>query len=84
MNIAAILGDGPRRPVAYEGMIAADALDLDDAVTVTLSDFDDGRQVFGPCPWMPRGELLPSRGDRALVVFSDDGDPWIVAWTPYD
>lgn len=34
--------------------------------------------------WMPRagaaGQELPQRGDDALVVFDDNGDPWVVAW----
>lgn len=24
--------------------------------------------------------ILPEQGDTALVVFDDEGDPWVVAW----
>lgn len=34
------------------------------------------------CPWMPRGEQLPAKGDAALVVESDAGELWVVAWWP--
>lgn len=34
---------------------------------------------FGPCPYQPRGNAHPQRGQRALVVFTDDG-PWVAAW----
>jgi hypothetical protein len=63
-------------------MIASGADSVSDQVDVVLDDFDDGRQVFGPCAWMPRGDVMPTRGDPCLVVFSDYGDPWVIAWTP--
>lgn len=34
------------------------------------------------CPWMPRGETLPAKGDAALVVESDAGELWVIAWWP--
>lgn len=84
MGIEQLAGGGAsrRRPIAYEGMIARDVPDVDEMLTVTLADFDDGRQLFGPCPWVPRADMLPARGDRCLVVFSDADDPWVVAWWP--
>jgi hypothetical protein len=45
---------------------------------------------IGPCFWQPRvvdiaGEatvVLPSRNDRCLVAFDQDGDSWVVMWWP--
>jgi hypothetical protein len=34
------------------------------------------------CPWPPRGDALPAPGDAALVVESDAGELWCVAWWP--
>ncbi len=30
--------------------------------------------------WGPSGAVYPSSGDRALVVISDEGLPWIIEW----
>jgi hypothetical protein len=32
--------------------------------------------------WMPRGALVPTVGDIALVVLDDFGDAWVPAWGP--
>ncbi|WP_217913242.1 hypothetical protein [Miltoncostaea marina] len=34
------------------------------------------------CPWMARGAALPAPGDAALVVESDAGELWVIAWWP--
>jgi hypothetical protein len=51
-----------------------------DGVEVILPHFS-ATQRWGPCPWQPRGTAQPQAGDRALVVFADDGaTPWVVQW----
>lgn len=61
------------------GEILDTAAGAGDLVRVRL-DGDRGQYV-GPMSFMPRGAVLPSAGDRALVAFeSSSGDPWIVAW----
>lgn len=37
----------------------------------------------GPCPYPMRDAVLPKTGDRCLLVYSNFGQPWIVAWWPY-
>jgi hypothetical protein len=32
--------------------------------------------------WMPRGAVLPSAGDVALVAFDETGEPWLIAFSP--
>ncbi len=70
-----------------EGRVARAPTGLDDDLFVTVDAFDRVHE-HGPCPWMPRGALLPARGDRCLVAIAadEDGDPspWVVAWWPYD
>jgi hypothetical protein len=40
---------------------------------------------IGPCPYPLRGAAgLPAKGNRALVITSDENEPWIVAWWPYE
>jgi phage baseplate assembly protein W len=49
-------------------------------VEVILPQFS-ATQRWGPCPWLPRGTAEPQAGDRALVVFADNGaTPWVVQW----
>lgn len=63
---------------AWAGRIADDP--TDDGVEVTLDAY--GPLRFGPAPYMPRGATEPTRGDRALVVFDDGDEPWVVTWWP--
>lgn len=43
--------------------------------------FDSGVPIAAPAP---PAILMPSRGDRALFIRSDQGLYWCVAWWPYD
>lgn len=89
MSWAAILqlskqGDDAR---VFEGVVDDDASSLSDEVRVIIPahDYD---QPFGPAPWMPRGDLLPAKGDRCVVALAETDDPgepevWILAWWPF-
>lgn len=61
-------------------------------VYVSVPGFDGRkRQLYGPCPWMPRvqpgpeisAEESPQVGNPALVMFDDTGECWVVAWWPH-
>jgi hypothetical protein len=72
----------------WEGVVATTATAGDQPVMVTIESFDGGVADHGPCYWMPRalaggGVAFPSKGDHALVVFNESGDPWITAWWPF-
>lgn len=71
-------GDGPP-PAGHAGTIV-DVL-ADGRVLVVLGAFGDAH-TWGPCPAMPRGALAPEVGGACLVVFDDDGQPWVPAWQP--
>lgn len=78
--------EGPL-PIAYTAAFADDAASPSAELRVTIPGFDQGRHVWGPVVWAPRvgaaGEAVyPARGDRALVIFSDERTPWVVAWSP--
>jgi hypothetical protein len=49
---------------------------------VTIDDFAEGKQRFGPCYWTPQGSNLPVRGDKVLVAFDSNQEPWVVMWIP--
>lgn len=34
------------------------------------------------CAWTPRSDIEPTTGDAALVIESDAGDLWVIAWWP--
>lgn len=68
------------RPAGYEAKVANDPDDGNDKLFVTIKAFDGGKHKWGPCLFMPKAGQLPQKGDRALVVFSDAGEPWVVCW----
>ena len=73
--------------LAYEAVIASTPGDAEELVSVTVDGIDEGEHVFDEAPWTPRGgavQEIPEVGNRALVVFSDDGRPWVIAWWPVE
>ncbi|HXI18849.1 MAG TPA: hypothetical protein VNM48_20995 [Chloroflexota bacterium] len=76
LDTATSTGGGP-----YACTIAANAV-MGALVSVTGGAFGQVR-VTG-AKWMARpgttAPELPIRGDAALVVFDDNGDPWVVSW----
>lgn len=76
-------------PVAYECAITTDGVnDPSDQVDAKEISEDGNGFVHEDCRWEPRlnadGSVrYPDRGDRALIIISDDKEPWIVSWTPY-
>lgn len=74
--------DQRERPAAVRGTIASAPIDSTTKVYVTIESFDGGENRHGPCRWMPRLISGPAVGDEALVVFDEQGDPWVVAWWP--
>lgn len=54
---------------------------LTDGVGVVIPAFDELKlEVIRY--WMPRGDVLPAEGDAALVAYADDGEPWLIAFSP--
>jgi hypothetical protein len=70
---------------AWDGLVATDAADLSDPIYVRIPDLAGDLQI-GPCRWQSRDDTsLPARNDRCLVVFANNtGEPWVVAWWPFD
>lgn len=64
----------------HEAFIATDP-DADGRVMVVVPGFDPDRRL-GPCPVMPRGTAMPTRGCRALVQLSAEDSPWVLGWEP--
>lgn len=74
---------GPAASPFIEAEIATTPATEEEEVYVLI---DSSQQRVGPCRWTPRpgpaGPVLPARGDRALVVVSDQGHRHIVWWGP--
>jgi hypothetical protein len=69
--------------VARRGKVRKAPADADSPLTVTLVNFSQKYSYTVPAgQWMPRGSTLPIAGDLCLVVFDDDGDAWVPAWSP--
>lgn len=58
------------------------AATLTDEVFVLIPGIDNSQYQHGPCRWMPRDTDYPTAGDVCLVIFDDDANPWIAAWSP--
>lgn len=76
----------PAQPAAFAGRFTATATTVDDELTVRVPWLDSTRTGI-PVQWMPNGDVLPSKDDRAWVMeaVSEDGDgnEWIVVmWRP--
>jgi hypothetical protein len=69
-------GDKP-----VEGVVVQAPASPTDLLAVAIPSFDD-QQGFTEFRWMPRGDDLPTVGARCLVVFTSDGNGWVVAWWP--
>lgn len=48
-----------------------------DQVSVAVQDFDNGRQEFGPVPFLP-SDAPPSIDDRVFLHFDHAGNPALV------
>ena len=69
-----------RTPVAFRGRISESALNIQQRIRVTIDTL--GEVTHGPCRWTPRGQMLPKKGDLALIMFDETQEPWIVVWWP--
>lgn len=56
-------------------------VDEADTLSVVIPSFDP-LKVEEVRFWMPRGTDIPSEGDEALIAYSEDSEPWLVAWVP--
>lgn len=66
--------------VGWRALISKAPASMSARCSVTVDSM--GKQQFDRCRWMPRGEDLPARGDRALIVLDELGDAWVIAWWP--
>lgn len=72
-----------------QGTVASNPVDVDDPAYVVVPSRSPIHR-WGPAPYSPRIEpggatyAIPSRGDRCLVAFDDEDQPWIIEWWPYD
>lgn len=81
-------GRQPGRPrlIAFEcDIITPDVADPADQVDV--KERNGNKMIHRDCRWSAHsddtGPVYPSKGDRALLLLSDEGMPWIVEWTSY-
>jgi hypothetical protein len=69
-----------RPPVAVRATVANTPEDGADDLYVLVESFDGAHQRFGPCYFAPKAGELPARHDDALVVFDENGQPWVTVW----
>jgi hypothetical protein len=77
-------GRGPVLQGSWPGKVAVAPTSISDKMFVTIDDFAEGKQRFGPCYWTPQGSNLPVRGDKVLVQFDSNQEPWVVMWIPQE
>ena len=67
--------EGPRPPV--QGLIHRAPASVGDTVRVLVPGFS-GDHFYEVDHWDPRGVALPQVGDKALLIFDEDGEPWLL------
>jgi hypothetical protein len=71
------LGTGPQ---ALEAEFATDIETISDQAWVRIRSFDQGRQRWPADGWDSHGDTLPQAGDRCVVIISNLGRLWVLAW----
>lgn len=71
-----------RAPHGWSGTILDTAADAGDRVRVRLTAFAESGSYFGPMPFMPRGDVLPTEGDPCVVLGDEDRAYYVVWWEP--
>lgn len=74
--------DREERPVSCTGRVSRPPTTLSDTMAVVLPDYGPAYPFdVAAGHWMPRGALLPTANAQCLVVFDDEGDAWVPAWS---
>lgn len=67
----------------WHGKIASNPTDVSDRLSVVVPDFDPDYQ-WENCRWQSRDSTsLPVRGDACVVVLTNRGEAWVLAWWPF-
>ena len=71
------------KPSAIAAKVATTANSSDDEVYVTVNNPEGTEPRLGPVQWRPgiddAGDVTyPVRGDRCAVIFTNEGEPWIL------
>jgi hypothetical protein len=75
--------DPPER-VFWRGTVHSTPSDLSDRIDVIVPEFDE-ETVWRGLVWQSRDSTsMPVPGDRCLVVLDNLGEPWVIAWWPFD
>lgn len=70
--------------MVWHAEVANNPPELHFRVDLIIPDFS-GNKRWRNCRWQARDDVsLPRRGDKCVVVFSNRGEPWVIAWWPFD
>jgi hypothetical protein len=80
---ADLIPDDPElsTPNVQAAIVKRAPTDLTDTLAVSIPSFDP-LKLEEVHFWMPRGDVLPAEGDAALIAYAEDGEPWLVAFSP--
>jgi hypothetical protein len=79
---SAVTPPEPAEPNPVGAVVSKAPGDLTDELEVVVESRTGPHRAERIRYWMPRGDVLPSAGDPALVAFDEDGEPWLVAFSP--
>lgn len=73
-------------PMALEVVVTDSALAPTDIIGV--QELNTNEHFHKSVRWSPRIDsaglpAYPQRGDRGLLIISDQDEPWLVEWNPY-
>lgn len=66
-------------PVAAKGVISQAPATLNDPMYVLIPE-ESTDYNYGPCEWVPKGTTIPQAGAACLVVFDEEGTPYVPWW----
>lgn len=68
-----------QEPPGHEGIVTRAPANVDGQLFVKIPTFSTQHE-YGPCVWQPKGTSLPQVGERCLVIFDSDSEPWVPIW----
>lgn len=67
----------------WYGIVANSPVGFASLLMVTIPSFDP-QLTWGPCFWQARDAVtLPVKGDKCLIIFDEQRQPWVIAWWPF-
>lgn len=88
MSVYEDMAPVPQLSMLWDGIVDSDPANFNEKIYIIIpdmqSDPSDPPIRIGPVRWMPRDAVsLPQKGNTCAVIFTNDREPWVIAWWPF-